>query len=168
MAAAAHGNGLDPKRTKECVDRIEALAERKQTLHMTYMQECAVINEDIGDVYEEAKTAWGIPKKALKTVIKVRATERKLEAMRDDLETEDQESFDQIRHALGDLADTPLGGAALSGAGEGDEGEADVRSPAQKRRDKERKDRDAALDAASIGDTGNGAEKLATGLRQLN
>ena len=165
MTAAQHGNGFDPKRTKECVDRIESLAEKKQSLHMTYMQECAVINEDIGDIYEEAKSAWGIPKKALKTVIKVRATERKLEAMRDDLETDDQESFDQIRHALGDLADTPLGGAALAGK---EEGEADVRSPSQKRREKERKDRDAALDAASIGDSDNGAEKLATGLRALN
>ncbi|MCJ2022150.1 hypothetical protein MKK84_32910 [Methylobacterium sp. E-065] len=165
MTAAQHGNGFDPKRTKECVDRIEAIAVKKEAAHMAYMRECSVFSEDTKAVYDEAKTAWGIPKRALKTVIKVRATERKLEAMREDLETEDQESFDQIRHALGDLADTPLGGAALAGK---EDVEDDVRSPAQKRRERERKDRDAALDAASIGGSGNGAETLATGLRALN
>ncbi len=54
---------------------------------MTYMAECAVINEDIGDVYQEAKDAWHIPKKALRTVIKARATERKLLAMRAKIST---------------------------------------------------------------------------------
>ncbi|WP_010683129.1 DUF2312 domain-containing protein [Methylobacterium mesophilicum] len=156
MAAAQHGNGFDPKRTKECVDRIEALAAKKTALHMTYMAECAVINEDIGDVYEEAKTAWHIPKKALRTVIKARATERKLEDMRNDLDLVDRESFDQIRHALGGLADTPLGDAALSGSDESKDGKAGRQS---------RKDRNAALDAVS---TGNGAEKLATGISKLN
>lgn len=156
MAAAQQGNGFDPKRTKECVDRIEALVSKKQSLHMTYMSECAVINEDIGDVYEEAKTAWHIPKKALRTVIKARSTERKLEEMRNDLDLVDRESFDQIRHALGDLADTPLGNAAISDADAGQSGKATRQS---------RKDRDAALDAVS---TGNGAEKLATGLTKLN
>lgn len=156
MAAAAHGNGFDPKRTKECVDRIEALAAKKEALHMTYMAECAVINEDIGEVYEEAKTAWHIPKKALRTVIKARATERKLEAMRNDLDLIDRESFDQIRHALGDLADTPLGSAVLSGQDAATVGKGNRSA---------RKDRDAALDAVS---TGNGAEMLATGLSKLN
>ncbi|AWN35758.1 hypothetical protein [Methylobacterium radiodurans] len=156
MAAAQHGNGFDPKRTKECVDRIEALAAKKASLHMTYMAECAVINEDIGDVYEEAKTAWHIPKKALKTVVKARATERKLEAMRNDLDLIDRESFDQIRHALGDLADTPLGDAALAGKDDA-KGSKGGRGA--------RKDRDAALDAVS---TGNGAELLATGISKLN
>ncbi|MGU3661087.1 hypothetical protein [Methylobacterium fujisawaense] len=155
MAAAQHGNGFDPKRTKECVERIEALVGKKQNLHMTYMAECAVINEDIGDVYEEAKNAWHIPKKALKTVIKARATEKKLQAMRDDLDLIDRESFDQIRHSLGDLADTPLGGAALAGAEDAAESKTGRQS---------RKQRDAALDAVS---TGNGAEKLA-GLSKLN
>ncbi|WP_148291200.1 DUF2312 domain-containing protein [Methylobacterium sp. B1] len=156
MAAAQHGNGFDPKRTKECVDRIEALAAKKQSLHMTYMAECAAINEDIGDVYQEAKDAWHIPKKALRTVIKARATERKLLAMREDLDLIDRESFDQIRHSLGDLADTPLGSAALNGAEEAAEGKGSRQS---------RKQRDAALDAVS---TGNGAEKLATGISKLN
>jgi hypothetical protein len=152
MAAAAHGNGYDPERTRQCVERIEALDRKKEAAHMAYMAECAVFAEDKKAVYEEAKDAWGI---------KVRSTERKLEAMREDLEPDDQESFDQIRHALGDLADTPLGGAALQGK----EGQLDLGKGGKKGRAQEKQDRDAALDAVS---TDNGGASLATGLRQLN
>lgn len=160
MAAAQHGNGYDPERTRQCVDRIEALDRKKEAAHMAYMAECAVFAEDKKAVYDEAKDAWGIPKRALKAVIKVRATERKLEAMRDDLEADDQDSFDQIRHALGDLAETPLGAAALKGK----DGDLGLETPAQSKRRKEREDRDAALNAVS---TENG-DRIMSGISQLN
>lgn len=173
MAAAQHGNGPDPVRTKECVARIEEIATRKEAAHMEYMRECSVFAEDTKAVYEEAKTAWGIPKRALKTVIKVRATERKLEALRDDLEPNDQESFDQIRHALGDLADTPLGRSAT-----GESFEEDVRGTDQREKEafreetsgkgrRKRKGDDALNAAATEGAPSNGAELLADGIRPL-
>lgn len=114
--AAAQTNGPDPKRTQECVERIEALLAKKAELHIEYMAECSVIASDIKDIYTEAKSAWGLPVRAMKAVIKARGMERKLEALRDNLEDDDIESFDQIRHALGDLADTPLGDAATEKA----------------------------------------------------
>lgn len=48
--------------------------------------------------------------------MKTRQLENKLEAIRDGLQADEQETFDQIRNALGDLADLPLGQAALARA----------------------------------------------------
>jgi len=182
MSAAQHGNGPNPDRTRECVTRIEALHQKKERAHMAYMAECAVIAEDVKVIVDEAKAAWGIPKRALKTVIKVRAGERKLAKLREDLEADDQESFDQIRHALGDLADTPLGRAVT-----GETFDSDIRGTDQKDREafrlefegkdgdkrdgKGRRKRagDDALNAAvsTDGAADNGAAQLATGLRPL-
>ena len=171
MAAAQHGNGPNPERTKECVARIEAIADRKEAAHMAYMRECSVFAEDTKAVYEEAKTAWGINRRALKTVVKVRAAERRVEAMRDALEGDEQETFDQIRHALGDLADTPLGRSAT-----GEDDDEDLRGTDQKEREAVRKERqprarkgDAALNAAaSEGPADNGASTLADGIKPLH
>lgn len=169
MAAAQHGNGPNPDRTKECVDRIEALDRKREAAHMAYMQECAAIASDKKDIFTEAKTAWGLPTRVLKRVIKVRAAERKLEDMRESLESDEQETFDQIRHALGDLADTPLGRSAL-----GDEDEEDVRSAEQQERvpgkRRGRGKSDDALNAAAIdgAPADNGGSLLADGLKPLH
>lgn len=167
MAAPQHGNGPNPERTRECVERIEALDRKRESLHMAYMRDCAVIVEDKKAVYEEAKSAWGIPTRVLKRVVKVRATERKIDEMRASLEGDEQETFDQIRHALGDLADTPLGQSVLDG---NEDGEADMRSPAQKRREQERRRRDGALNAAATdgAPADNGAGNLADGIKPLH
>jgi uncharacterized protein (UPF0335 family) len=115
---AKHGhNGMAPERVKNAVGEIEDLLSKKQRLHMGYMSECRAINEDIAAVYDAAKET-GIQKKALRKVVKTRELERKVASIREDLEAEDQETFDQIRHALGDLAELPLGQAALDAKAE--------------------------------------------------
>jgi F0F1-type ATP synthase membrane subunit b/b' len=117
-AATVHrigSNGIEADLVQPFCDRIENLMDQLATEKGEYMQRCKSIREDITLVLTEAKDA-GIPKKAFKAVIKTRELEQKLEAIRDDLEAEQQETYDQIRHALGDLADTPLGGATLSKA----------------------------------------------------
>lgn len=148
--SAAQTNGPNPERTKECVDRIENLLAKKDGLHMDYMAECSVIAGDIKDIYTEAKSAWGIPTRALKTVIKSRIMERKLDALRNDLEGDDQESFDQIRHALGDLADLPLGEVVTA------------KAKGRKAKGKAEPGNDA-LDAAA-----NNAAALGAGISQLH
>lgn len=172
MAAAQHGNGPNPERTKECVERIEALDRERERLHMEYMAECARLARDKGDIYTEAKAAWGLSTRVLKRVVKVRGAERKLEEMRSSLEAEEQETFDQIRFALGDLADTPLGRAAT-----GEDFSEDVRGTDQKEREgfaRERKSRrkkgDDALNAAATegAPADNGASKLADGIKPLH
>jgi uncharacterized protein (UPF0335 family) len=105
-------NGYDPDEVKSFVSRVENLYGDLDKEKSAYMLDCKQIRGAMKEVYDEAKEA-GIPKKELKAVIKARALERKAEAARDDLEAESQDTFDMIRHALGDLADLPLGQAAL-------------------------------------------------------
>jgi hypothetical protein len=81
------------------------------------MNRARQIRDSIARVLVEAKDA-GIPKKEFKLVIRTRALENKLEAIREDLEPDEAETYDAIRTALGDLGDLPLGQAALAKAGE--------------------------------------------------
>lgn len=112
--AAAIGNGkFDPTKTKEFVSRIESLHGDLLSERGSYMQTCKGIRDDIAIVLDEAKEA-GIPKKELRKVIKARELERKANEIRDDLESDEQDNFDLIRQALGDLDGTPLGQAALA------------------------------------------------------
>jgi uncharacterized protein (UPF0335 family) len=102
-------------KSKSFVERIENLHRQKEELHSAYMLECKDLSLDEQQVYKDAK-GEGIPKKALKSVIRDRSLRRKLEAIREGLDAADQDSFDMIKHALGDLAETPLGEAALGRA----------------------------------------------------
>lgn len=109
-------NGVNSDHAQGFVSRIENLYDDLEKERSEYMLRCKDIREGIREVLDEAKE-HGIGKTALKAVIKTRALERKLEELRDDLEPDQQETYDQIRHALGDLAELPLGQAALDKSG---------------------------------------------------
>lgn len=106
------GNGFDPAVVSGFVQRIESLGDDLLTERSEYMTRCKSIRGDIKLVLDEAKDA-GIPRKELKLAVKTRELQRKVDAIREDLEGDEQDNYDMIRHALGDLADTPLGAAAL-------------------------------------------------------
>jgi uncharacterized protein (UPF0335 family) len=112
MTINTTGNGFDPDKVKNFVTRIENLHADIASIMGKAMQECKTVQEDIKSVYAEAKDD-GIPKKALKSVIKVRDLERKADKLRDDLDEDAQNEHDLLRHALGDLADLPLGESVL-------------------------------------------------------
>lgn len=112
---AKTGNGFDPDLTAQFVTRIEALYTERDQKHSEFMNEAKNILWEVAECYAMAKEK-GIPKKELKAVVKTRALQRKLVAVRDNLEAEEQEQFDLIRHSLGDLAELPLGAAALHSA----------------------------------------------------
>ena len=83
---------------KAFVERVERLTEEKDT-----------IASDIRDVYAEAK-GNGYDVKALRTIVRLRkqdAAERR----------EQEQILETYMHALGMLAETPLGQAALERAG---------------------------------------------------
>jgi uncharacterized protein (UPF0335 family) len=111
-AAGIGHNGFRPEAAKEFVARIERLLDDLASEKGEYMRKAKTIREDIALVLDDAKAA-GVPKKELKAVIKTRELEMRAAAIRDDLEGDAQETFDMIRAALGDLADLPLGQAAL-------------------------------------------------------
>jgi uncharacterized protein (UPF0335 family) len=111
-AAKPGHNGFDPQTVNSFVARVENRHEELLSERSKYMLACKGVREEIKEILDEAKDA-GIPKRALRSVIKVRDLEAKAEKVREELEAEDQESHDQIRLALGDLADLPLGQAVL-------------------------------------------------------
>lgn len=123
------GNGYDRDKVTGFVERLENLNADKQHIMMDALRDCKSVHEDIKLVYQEAKDEAGIPKKALKNVIKARALEAKAAAVREDLENEDQDNYDLIRQALGDLADTPLGGAVLANTPHIDTADAPFHAP---------------------------------------
>ena len=110
----AKSNKLDSALVKGFVERLEELAADKLSIMMTAVANCKPLTSLMKEVFDEAKEQAGISKKALRAVLKARLLERKARAARDDLD--DVETFDQIREALGDLASTPLGAAALEDA----------------------------------------------------
>lgn len=105
-------NGFDPSTVNSFVARIENRHDELLKERSTYMLACKGIRGEIAEILDEAKDK-GIPKRALKSVIKARELEVKAARVREELEAEDQESHDLIRQALGDLADLPLGQAVL-------------------------------------------------------
>jgi len=88
------GHNVAAERLKSIVERIERLEDERKLLQT-----------DIKDIYTEAKSA-GFDTKVLRMVIATRKKDR------DEWE-EQQALLETYMRALGQLADTPLGQAAL-------------------------------------------------------
>lgn len=84
---------------KAFVERVERLEEEKKT-----------ISDDIRDVYAEAKSS-GFDVKALRAIVRLRKQDA-------DERREHEAILETYMHALGMLADTPLGQAAIERAPE--------------------------------------------------
>lgn len=131
--AAAPGNGYDPDIVQHLVRRIDSLHDDLATERGEYMQRCRQIRSDIKDVLQAAKDEDGIPKKALKFLVKKRQTLAKLDDQQADLEPEDGTAFEHLEAALGDYGTTGLGQAAkMAEAMKADERK---RGPRRKRKD---------------------------------
>lgn len=95
------------------LQRIENLHADLESKKGSYMAECKTVREDIKLVYGEAKEA-GVPAKALRGVVKYRALTRKMDAIADGLDIDEQSSYETLVEALGDFASTELGAAVLA------------------------------------------------------
>lgn len=91
-------NTLAGDQLRAFVERIERLEEEKKS-----------IADDIKDVYGEAK-GNGFDVKALRAIIRLRKQDQ-------EKRREHEAILETYMHALGMLADTPLGQAAISRAG---------------------------------------------------
>lgn len=101
MSDIGHNSGA----TKFAKDQLKSIIERIERLE----EEKKAISDDIRDVYAESK-GNGYDVKALRTIIRMRK--------QDANERAEQETILEIyMHALGMLADLPLGQAALRKAG---------------------------------------------------
>lgn len=95
MAEAIGGNAQE--QLKSIVERIEKLAEEK-----------AALQSDISDIYTEAK-GNGYDARAIRKIIQMRKQSA-------DERAEQEAVLETYMHALGMLADLPLGRAALERA----------------------------------------------------
>lgn len=106
-------NGFDAVVLKRFVGDIERHHETIASYKGEHAQRVKSVQEMISEVFDRAKDA-GIPRKELKAVIKERRLLAQIENIREELEDDQQETLDQIKHALGMLADLPLGEAAAA------------------------------------------------------
>jgi uncharacterized protein (UPF0335 family) len=102
------------------VDKYEELENEKLREKMSYMERCRRISEQQKDLLDDAKTQ-GLPKNVVKAVVKARDLEKKVEALMEELEDDAAQIFKDIREALGDYGDLPLGKAAISREEQDDE-----------------------------------------------
>lgn len=95
------------------IDKFEELEKEVLREKMAYMERCRRIREQQKDLLDDAKSQ-GLPKNVVKAVAKARELERKSQALMENLEDDQRQIFKDIREALGDYADLPLGAAAVS------------------------------------------------------
>ena len=107
---ARENNSFDGDQVKGFLDRLVSLEDKKQSDFASIRGQ---FGADKNLVLEEAKGA-GIPKGILKSKLREILLERKKNKIREDMESEDQATFDELSAALGDYLATPLGQAAAS------------------------------------------------------
>lgn len=118
MAKLPASNGYDPEIVERVMREAERFKEEIASKKGEYMQFARSRREKIEDLLDRAKDEHGLPKKVMKQKLKQREYLARAQKCRSDLEVEDQDEFDQISVALGELAGTPLGDAALAQANE--------------------------------------------------
>ncbi|WP_434712947.1 hypothetical protein NMA58_08175 [Rhizobium sp. YTUHZ045] len=113
MARVLEGrNRANPSEMASFVDKFEELEKEILREKMSYMERCRRIRKEQSDLLDDAKSQ-GLPKNVLKAVVKARDLERRAESIMEELEDDAQQVFKDIREALGDFADLPLGAAAV-------------------------------------------------------
>lgn len=108
------GEGEEPKaRPNFNGDEARAIFERFTNLGNDFDSAAGEYRSDVKALYEEAvgtlggtRRIWGLEFK------RVRAEQKRLKR-ENELEKDEKEMLDNIRDALGDFAETPLGAAAL-------------------------------------------------------
>jgi hypothetical protein len=168
MTAATPGaghNGPNGTLLNEMFKSYFRIEDDKNSKRQQHRNAIGKLTEQQNEVKTRVKDA-GYSLRAFNELLNDEKDRRRVENRRAKLDDDDVEQYDSMVAALGALADTPLGKAAL---GE-EQDEADLRSPAQKKREKARKDKNAALDAVAGGDApaGNGSETITAGIKPLH
>jgi uncharacterized protein (UPF0335 family) len=92
------------------LDRIAEVQAEIDKIMENAKAACSPLREDIDEIRKEANEA-GFARKELNTLIRKERLERKLERVAENLDEEQKERYEDMLHALGALADLPLGEA---------------------------------------------------------
>ncbi|MBX3490874.1 hypothetical protein [Parvibaculum sp.] len=106
-------NGYDKKKLEGYVSECEEAQTEIDEIMQAAKDKCAPLREQIADIKKAANEDDGIPRKEFNAVLQERRLRRKADGVRDKLSAEQQDQFDLMKQALGMLADTPLGQAAM-------------------------------------------------------
>ena len=112
MATEIGQNSVDKDKLKAFIDRCENIQGDIEAIGANAKKDCLPYREDLKQVKKDACKILKIKADVLNAALRQRKFERKAEKVRAGLDEDTQETFDHIMHALGDLADTPLGQAA--------------------------------------------------------
>lgn len=108
-----HGtNGFDPKQLNGYLSEIDVADVEIERLKADCKDECAPHRERIKDILTAAKDD-GINMKAFRVVLAEHRAEKRLDRKIEALDIADRADYGAMVDALGMLADTPLGEAAL-------------------------------------------------------
>ena len=108
-------NGVDGDKLSAFVERAENLQGDIDATMDEAKKECQPYRDDIKELKKEVAKA-GFPKREFGAVLKARRLARQAEGVRTKLDDNQKDLYDLMRHALGDLAELPLGQAALDEA----------------------------------------------------
>lgn len=131
-------NSMEGK-AEEYLKRIETLLAEMESAKGVYMAECKERRAYIKEIYTEAKDT-GVPVKALRGLVKAREMQKKLDAIPDGLDIDEQAAYQTLIEALGDLG---RAAAVKAGHAPKDDDDADLRPTALKQAEKERADEEA-------------------------
>jgi hypothetical protein len=118
MANPASHNEPSAEHVIEAVEAIERLYGDILTAKMAYMKKCKDIRKIVSDEYESASNR-GINRKLLKTKIKERDLEHKIDVLTKDFEADERSEYQMLSEKLGEFGELPLGKAALDRAADG-------------------------------------------------
>lgn len=98
-------NEIDPGMAEEFFEKLDAIHDAAESKAGEYRTE-------IKEVYADAAEQMGITRKVLQHEYKKRRSARKTAKREANFEDSEKLSLEQLRNALGPLADTPLGQSA--------------------------------------------------------
>jgi hypothetical protein len=115
MTDTAGTNGYDGDALERFINEIEAQHDELDKLKSEHMLACKGPRGRIKETLQAVREA-DVNVVAFRVALKQRLDQRKHERRVEELEADDADAYEMIAHALGNLAETPLGQAALAKA----------------------------------------------------
>lgn len=118
LAARPGHNGVNGQKLQGYIDEVEAEQAKIDAHSEGAKKKSLPHRERIKEIKKEAAED-GFSAKEFNAVIRKRRLEAKIDMIRERLDEPQQDVYDQLLHALGQLSDLPLGEAAMSRATDG-------------------------------------------------
>lgn len=112
-AARPGNNGFDGNKLMSFVRRVESVQAEIDEIMSAAKDSCEPHRQDRAAIVKEASEA-GFSKKEFLTILRKRRLEQKVEHVADSLDEDQRDAYELMMAALGQLATTPLGQAAVN------------------------------------------------------